>query len=366
MHSRILITGGAGFIGSRLVHALLQDQPDCKIWILDNLHPQVHGDHPVLPVYPEQVELLVGDIADKGVVRELVTKVQPELIYHLAAETGTGQSYDEVIRYCNVNVTGTANLIEAVRSLPVIHPIKIVLSASRAVYGEGAYSDADGRIYVGLPREAENMADGDFAVYLPPEAQQPFKPEASFAGLPPAPASVYASTKLMQEYLLQQTCETGNVSSLILRFQNVYGPGQSLRNPYTGVLSIFSRQLMEGKTLAIYEDGLIARDFVFVDDVVDAMVKAGQSNLPNGTSMDIGAGRAVSILDAARLLIRYLDCPDNRFSVTGQFRVGDIRHACADICTARSLLGWEPQVSIETGLSKLAVWAREQFKSNLL
>lgn len=364
MQRNILITGGAGFIGSRLVRALRHIEPASRIWVLDNLHPQVHGPVAASPELGDGVEFVRGDVADKQLMNAVVESAQPELVYHLAAETGTGQSYDEVSRYCEVNVSGTANLIEAVRAKSKTATKKIVLAASRAVYGEGGYQDAEGRAYVGLPRQAEAMSSGDYSVPLPVGAKLPAQPIPSNAGLPVSPASVYASTKLMQEYLLKQTGEGASWKSAILRFQNVYGPGQSLRNPYTGVLSIFSRQLLEGKTLAIYEDGLIARDFVYVDDVVDALVKAGQSDLPHGITMDIGTGEAVSILDVARLLMRNLDCPDDRLAITGQFRVGDIRHACADTRAARELLGWQPRVSVEAGLALLANWAQSEFRLN--
>lgn len=363
MSRNILITGGAGFIGSRLVSALLQAEPASRIWILDNLHPQVHGLNPESPSFPNAVEFIKGDVADKAMMQSVVASAQPELIYHLAAETGTGQSYDELSRYCEVNVSGTANLIEAVRSASGGNTKKIVLAASRAVYGEGGYCDSAGRVFTGLPRQAEAMASGNFEVPLPDDAKLPAQAVPSNAYLPVAPASIYASTKLMQEYLLKQAGEGAEWSSTVLRFQNVYGPGQSLRNPYTGVLSIFSRQLLEGKKLAIYEDGLIARDFVYVDDVVDALVKAGQQTLPHGTTIDIGTGKAVSILDVARFLMRYLGVSDDHYSITGEFRVGDIRHACADIDAARESLGWAPRMSTETGLSLLANWARTEFES---
>ncbi|OQW71715.1 MAG: hypothetical protein BVN35_15370 [Proteobacteria bacterium ST_bin11] len=363
MLRNILITGGAGFIGSRLVSALSQGEPESNIWVLDNLHPQVHGLNPELPHFASTVNFIKGDIADKLIVKSAVELAQPELIYHLAAETGTGQSYDEVSRYCEVNVSGTANLIEAVRTISGAVTKKIVLAASRAVYGEGGYRDSMGRVYTGLPRQAQMMSLRNFEVPLAAGAKFPAEAIASNAQLSVAPSSVYASTKLMQEYLLNQTGEGAGWSSTILRFQNVYGPGQSLRNPYTGVLSIFSRQLLEGKKLEIYEDGRIARDFVYVDDVVDALVKAGLQTLPHGTTIDIGTGQAISILDVARLLMKYLGVSDDHYSVTGAFRVGDIRHACADIDAARDLLGWAPRVSAETGLSLLANWARTEFDS---
>lgn len=362
MSPNIVITGGAGFIGSRLARAISQSSPSSRVWILDNLHPQVHGPDAVPPTLPGNIEFIHGDVADKQVMSDLIKAAQPEVVFHLAAETGTGQSYDEVARYCEVNVAGTANLIEAVRATSSQSTKKIVLAASRAVYGEGGYLDSESRLHVGLPRQADKMSQGDFSVPMPTSAALPVRPAPSRADLPVAPASIYASTKLMQEYLLKQAGEGASWSAAILRFQNVYGPGQSLRNPYTGVLSIFSRQLMEGKQLAIYEDGLIARDFVYVDDVVNALALAGEQSLPHGTILDIGTGHAVSILDVARMLMRYLGYDEDLYSITGQFRVGDIRHACADIEAAQRLLGWKPQVSVDAGLERLALWARAEYE----
>lgn len=356
----ILITGGAGFIGSRLARRLVASDADCRIWVLDNMHPQVHGPNAPDPDLGPQVSFLRGDVADAAAVHTAVQAAQPAVVYHLAAETGTGQSYDEPARYCNVNVMGTAHLIEAMRRVETVR--RVVLSASRAVYGEGAYLDQHGSLCAGLPREASAMAEGCFDVPLPPGFTGPGRPAPSCAGLPPAPASVYASTKLMQEYLLAQAGEGAAWTATMLRFQNVYGDGQSLRNPYTGVLSIFAQQLLEGKDLSIFEDGDIARDFVYVDDVVDALVRAGERTLPHGTVLDIGTGQAVTILEVARSLMQALGRSQDAYLITGAFRVGDIRHACADTKEARDLLEWQPKVSVEDGLTRLALWAQGQHR----
>ncbi|PTU00053.1 epimerase [Pseudomonas sp. HMWF031] len=359
MTQRIFITGGAGFIGSRLVKALLKEDATRFIWVFDNLHPQVHGADAVDPILGSNVHFVRGDVADAQALMQAVNDADPELVYHLAAETGTGQSYDEPSRYCSVNVLGTTHLIEALRRQNNVR--KVVLAASRAVYGEGGYADARGVEYVGLPRQPQAMTAGDFTVPLPAGAVLPARPIASHAGLPPAPASVYASTKLMQEYLLCQAGDGAPWDATILRFQNVYGPGQSLRNPYTGVLSIFARQLLAGGELAIFEDGDIARDFVFVDDIVDALVKANNADVGHGTILDIGSGEPVSILEMARMLMRNLGVSDTSYKITGQFRIGDIRYACANITAARASLNWSPQVSIQSGVERLAEWAKVEF-----
>jgi len=363
MHNNIFITGGAGFIGSRLATALQKDNPGSRIWVYDNLHPQVHGINAEPPVFTGNIQFIKGDVADKAAFDAAILKCQPGLVYHLAAETGTGQSYDEVSRYCEVNVTGTANLVEAIRKHSSSTTRRVVLAASRAVYGEGGYCDAAGSIFTGLPRQAEAMQAGDYSVPMPAAAKLPVVAIPSDTQLAPAPASVYASTKLMQEYIVEQTGEGASWESTALRFQNVYGPGQSLNNPYTGVLSIFANQLLDGKTLSIYEDGDISRDFVFVDDAVSALVQAGKKDLPHGTTLDIGSGDAVSILEVAQQLMTYLGFDTGRYKVTGEFRIGDIRYACANISAASELLAWAPRMGIENGLRLLSDWARKEYMS---
>ena len=362
MQQRILVTGGAGFIGSRLVKSLLREDPARLVWVFDSLHPQVHGPSAQPPTLPPGVTFVLGDVADPTALKNVVAAAAPDLVYHLAAETGTGQSYDEPTRYCAANVLGTTHLVEALRTQP--NTSRVVLAASRAVYGEGGYVDMVGREFVGLPRQPDAMSSGKFDVAAPAGAQGPLAPIPSHAGLPPSPASVYASTKLMQEYVLTQSGDGAPWDAVILRFQNVYGPGQSLRNPYTGVLSIFAKQLLSGGGLSIFEDGKIARDFVFVDDVVSALVSAGHAPVPHGTIMDIGSGEAVTILEVARMLMRALGVPDDSYAITGDFRIGDIRHACADIRAARDLLKWRPQVGIHDGVKQLADWARIEFKNS--
>jgi dTDP-L-rhamnose 4-epimerase len=231
------------------------------------------------------------------------------------------------------------------------------------VYGEGGYKDANGMEFVGLPRQPEPMKKGDFSVPVPANAVSPVQPIPSHAGLAPAPASVYASTKLMQEYLLCQAGEGAPWDAVILRFQNVYGPGQSLRNPYTGVLSIFARQILSGVKLAIYEDGNIARDFAYVDDIVSALVLAGATPMKHGTILDIGSGEPVSILEMSKMLMRALGKTDDGFEITGAFRIGDIRYACANISAAREVMNWRPQVSVQEGVIRLAEWAKIEYSN---
>ena len=347
---RVFITGGAGFIGSRLTRALAGR--GAAVTIFDSLLEQVHGLAPQLAL---EGRLIKGDVRDKDALFDAVNAHSPDIVIHLAAETGTGQSADEPVRYAAVNVVGTANLIEALKSLKT-PPRRVVLAATRAVYGEGAYASAQGRISAPAPRTSDAMAEGVFDLF--DDSGEPLAPLATSEGLSPRPGSVYGSTKLMQEYLLQQTPAPWDV--VILRLQNVYGPGQSLRNPYTGVLSIFCQQAMEGATLSIYEDGAIFRDFVFIDDVVSAFVAACDTPVAGGHVINVGAGAATSILQAAELILKNLDLPQDRLRISGAYRAGDIRHALADVTQARKILGWHARVSFEAGVADLAAWARSE------
>jgi dTDP-L-rhamnose 4-epimerase len=352
---RILVTGGAGFIGSRLVRRLRATAE--KIVVVDNLHPQVHGEHAAFPDEGGNIVCIKADIRDGDAMKGVINYHVPTLIYHLAAETGTGQSYDLISRYCDVNVSGTARLLESLRqgSAP---PRRVVLASSRAVYGEGAYRTGDGSLVIPAPRLEERMKAGDFELRAADGTALPPVPTPEY--LAAAPASIYASTKLMQEYLLEQGLTGTATAPVVLRFQNVYGPGQSLRNPYTGVLSIFCSQIIAGKTLNIFEDGAIVRDFVFVDDVVEALVKAGSVAAPGRAPINVGSGTPASILDTARFLLKTLGAPEDRLAITGDFRIGDIRYSVADIRRAKELLDWEPRVSLENGLTALAEWARRE------
>lgn len=349
----VMVTGGAGFIGSRLVARLAEIAG--KVTVLDNLHPQVHGLDARVPVFPARVDFHRMSVENREAVEELVRSARPALVYHLAAETGTGQSYDEIARYCQVNVSGTAHLIEAVRRSGD-PSCRVVLAGSRAVYGEGAYRASSGELVVPPPRLPASMAVGDFLPALP--SAGPLQPVPTPETIPLKPSSVYASTKLMQELLVAQGLAGTNCKPVLLRFQNVYGAGQSLRNPYTGVLSIFCQQILSGKTLDIFEDGEIVRDFVHVDDVVEALMVAGRSEQPGEAPINIGSGHAATIADVAKRLLALLGASEDRCRITGAFRAGDIRHAVADISKAREQLGWQPRVELGDGLRELADWAR--------
>jgi dTDP-L-rhamnose 4-epimerase len=352
MRRRYLITGGAGFIGTRLV-ARLESLGD--VCVFDCLHPQVHGENASEPSLPSGAVFVRGDVRDAEALARAFREFSPTVVFHLAAETGTGQSFDEVSRYCEANVTGTARLIEAMRAQGA-GVERVVLASSRAVYGEGPYRFPDGSIRLASARSPARMANGDFSIRAPGGEVVSPVPSAARHGV--APSSVYGATKLMQEYLLQQTASVAAWSTAVLRLQNVYGPGQSLRNPYTGVLSIFCSQLLAGQGIEVFEDGEITRDFVFVDDVVEALIQAADpARAASEAAIDIGSGEPGTILAAARKLAANLGRDASVVSVSGRFRPGDIRAASADITEAERVLGWRPRVSLDSGLRQLAQWS---------
>lgn len=352
MAKKVFITGGAGFIGSRLAEKLAEQGHE--ILVYDNLHPQVHGEIDGFEFQHASIRLVCGDVCDKALLCEQLEQFSPDIVYHMAAETGTGQSMYEICRYTNVNVQGTANLLEGINQAGTIE--KVILPSSRSVYGEGAYEYRDGRQAPGKPRQSTAMRAGNFGVV--DEEGNVLKPLLTREDLPVAPVSIYASTKLMQEYLCTQAKQDQDWNATILRFQNVYGPGQSLLNPYTGVLSIFSTHILKGNSLNIFEDGEIYRDFVFVDDVVDALVRCLDAEVPHGEVINIGSGQSSSILEIGKFLNQSYDQPQDNFYISGDFREGDIRYACADISKAGALLGWSPHKTIEQGLAEFVDWAK--------
>jgi len=354
---RVLVTGGAGFIGSYFVRNL-ETRDDVEILVYDNLHPQVHGENAAAPMFGPRVCFVKGDIRDAALLKKTVMEFRPTAVAHLVSETGTGQSYDAISRYVDVNLTGMAYLFESIRAAG-LELEWFLLTSSRSVYGEGAYTNSYGQIISNVSRVAEDLHKGRFGVYGSEGVELTAAASSSWQ-LSPEPLSVYAMTKLGQEHLAKTALAIAKTRLLIYRFQNVYGAGQSLINPYTGVLSIFISRLLQGKPIAIYEDGQISRDFVYVEDVVSAMVAGVEKNVRPDWPMDIGSGVATRIYDVAMKLAHLAGYQDYNLPITGEFRPGDIRHAWADISYSRAVLDWEPKISIDEGIDRLYAWAKEK------
>ncbi len=349
----ILITGGAGFIGSNLVRRLLAEGH--AVTILDNLSPQVHGrdpekDSPLYAVIRGQVRFLHASVCDDIWAEALEGQ---DAVVHLAAETGTGQSMYEIKRYVEINVGGTARLLDFLANNR--HRVKrMVVASSRAIYGEGKYLEEDGAPIYPAGRNSADMQAGRFELYSS-RTGKPLTLVATNEDVQLRPSSVYGITKLNQEQMVMTVCPSLSIQAVALRYQNVYGPGQSLRNPYTGILSIFSTRILNGNPLNIFEDGRESRDFVYIDDVIEATVRALIQPEAADHVFAIGSGVATDVLSVAQALtVCYgRDVP---IEITGAFRLGDIRHNMADITKARRLLGFEPNVDFADGIRRFAAW----------
>jgi dTDP-L-rhamnose 4-epimerase len=347
MSRLILITGGAGFIGSHLADALLARGD--RVRVLDNLAPQVHGEGGKRPDYlAADVELIRGDVRNAVAVKRALAGV--DAVYHLAAMVGVGQSMYQVADYTAVNGLGTAVLLEALMAQPVE---KLVVASSMSIYGEGLYRDAHGSVRAAAERPLEQLRAGKWEVH--DEAGTPLRPLPTPEWKTPSLSSVYALSKYDQERLCLMIGRAYGVPTTALRFFNVYGPRQALSNPYTGVLAIFAARLLNERPPLIFEDGLQQRDFVSVHDVAQACVLAGSTTVADGLALNIGSGRACSVRDIAARLGAVLGSTIEP-EVTGKYRVGDIRHCFADISEARNAVGYAPAVELEEGLQELAAW----------
>lgn len=345
----VLITGGAGFIGCAISPALVESFE--RVVVVDSLHPQIHSSGTRPAALDSQVELIVADVAEASTWDSVLADVTPDVIIHLAAETGTGQSLEESTRHTHVNVVGTSQMLDGLNRHRKL-PQRIVLSSSRAVYGEGAWRDSEGRLFYPGQRTSETLDQKQWD--FPNASPVAMSAAETF----PAPVSVYGATKLAQENILQAWAKSYGVQTVVLRLQNVYGPGQSLINPYTGIMSLFCRMAMGGKSIPLYEDGEVRRDFILIDDVASAIVAGAVSPTVQDRPMDIGSGEFQTIGTAANLIAKHYDAPAPH--VTGQYRQGDVRHAWADVTAAEQVLGWTPRYNLAEGINRLATWIDAQ------
>lgn len=354
----ILITGGAGFIGSHL--SLFLARQGFEVTVLDNLSKQVHGDFPEVtsPLFQsikDRVRFIHGDVLNYD---DLIVAIKDQdAIVHLAAETGTAQSMYEIKKYSDINVGGTA-LIADILINKRNRIKKIIVASSRAIYGEGKYyCSRDGIVYPGTRRE-EDLSKGDFKCKCPIcGGTIKLMPTSEDSKL--SPTSIYGVTKQCQEQIILTVAKSLRISAIALRYQNVYGPGQSLVNPYTGILSIFSTQIKNNKNINVFEDGLESRDFVYIDDIVQATFLSVMSNDLEQISFNVGAEHPVNVLTIAETLIKSYNSKV-KINISGNYRVGDIRHNYADINLISSKLGYKPKIEFEQGIKLFCKWVEKQ------
>lgn len=353
----MLITGGAGFIGSALSRRLVEAGYD--VAVMDVLHPQVHGGTGSIEL-PPSVRLFTGDVTHAPDWDAVLRLFRPCQIIHLAAETGTAQSLSEATRHGSVNVVGTTQLLDALSRAELV-PDQLLLASSRAIYGEGAWQCGTGTFYP-RPRTHAQLVAG---IWDPqgPTGERAIPLASCAERTEPRPTNVYAATKLAQEHLLAAWVAAHDTSLSVLRLQNVYGPGQSLTNSYTGIVALFARLARERRSLEVYEDGRIVRDFVYIDDVVNALFAAVQRPATQPRCLDIGSGSATTIHELAQNIATICAAPEP--VVVPKFRDGDVRAASCDIEPAKRELNWRPQWALDDGLHALLEWIDHQSESSL-
>jgi dTDP-L-rhamnose 4-epimerase len=356
-NKRVLITGGAGFIGSNLALSLLKI--GFKVTVLDNLSKQIHGEDPFKsPLFlsiKDKVEFIHGSVQDRDDWLKALDGV--DSVVHLAAETGTGQSMYEVEKYTDVNVKGTSIFLDILANQS--HSVKtMVVASSRSIYGEGKYQcNTHGDVYP-AERKDTDMSKGDFEVKCPFCATN-VELMATDEDSKIHPSSMYGITKQVQEQMFMVMGKSLNIDAVALRFQNVYGAGQSLSNPYTGILSIFSTRIMNGNDINIFEDGLESRDFIYIDDVVESIMLSLNNKNAAGRVYGVGTGECIDVLTVASTL-KDIYQSDSSIVVSGNYRIGDIRHNYADLTKIKSELGFEPKISFSEGMKLFTNWVKQQ------
>lgn len=356
--ANVLITGGAGFIGSNIALKLIKK--GYGVTVLDCLSEQIHGVNPekTSPLYQsiiDKVNFIKGDVNNK--VHWETALYDIDYVIHLAAETGTGQSMYEIKKYVDTNIGGTALLLDILTNTKH-HVKRVVVAESRAIYGEGKYHCPNcGDVYP-LGRKDEDMQKGDFECHCP-KCGGKVELVATTEDSAIHPSSVYGIAKQVQGQLVHLVCKSIGVESVSFRYQNVYGPGQSLSNPYTGILSIFSTRIKNGNGLNIFEDGKETRDFVYIEDVVDATILGMEVPEANGHVFNIGTGIATDVLTVAHTLCEKYGIAVP-ITVSGNYRLGDIRHNFADITSASQILGFKPKWDFSTGIEQFCNWVNMQ------
>lgn len=351
----ILITGGAGFIGSRLCEKLFDI--GYNITVMDNLSSQIHGNGEsfLFNRIKDKCIFINGDVRNKNDWKKAIK--DQEIIVHLAAETGTGQSMYEIEKYNEVNIMGTAYMLELLSSTN--HKVKkIVIASSRAIYGEGKYLCPIHEIVYPNQRNDLDMYNRKFNLKCDichSELQLVATDESSKIH----PTSIYGITKQQQEQMVMITAASLGISAVSFRYQNVYGPGQSLANPYTGILSIFSTRILNGNDVDVYEDGEESRDFVYIEDAVDATILGIEKEKANAQVFNVGSGVATTVRQVAEVLKSFYNSEIN-ILINGKYRLGDIRHNYADLTKINHFLGFSPKYDFQKGISDFVSWVKTQ------
>lgn len=353
-YKKVLITGGAGFIGSNLSLKLIEK--GYEVTVLDNLSPQIHGSYsPLYESIKDKVNFIKGTVLSHDDWKKALDGV--DVVVHLAAETGTGQSMYEIEKYTDVNIKGTSIFLDILANEK--HSVKkMIIASSRSIYGEGKYDCPKCSIVYPNERKDEDMKNGDFAVKCPHcGANAKLMPTDEESKI--HPSSIYGITKQVQEQMFLVMGKSLNIPAVAFRYQNVYGAGQSLSNPYTGILSIFSTRIKNGNDINIFEDGKESRDFVYVDDVVEATILGIEKDEANYEVFNVGLGEAIDVNTVASTLTRAYDS-SSKITISGNYRLGDIRDNYADLKKIKSKLGFEPKISFEEGIKRFTAWVNAQ------
>ena len=350
----ILITGGAGFIGSNLALKLIEK--GYKVTVLDNLSPQIHtSNSPLYDSIKDKVRFIKGTVLSYDDWKNALEEI--DVVVHLAAETGTGQSMYEIEKYTDVNIKGTSIFLDILANEK--HSVKkMIVASSRAIYGEGKYECSSCGIVYPNERKDEDMSKGDFTVKCP-TCNANAKLLATDENSKIHPSSIYGITKQVQEQMFMVMGKTLNIPALAFRYQNVYGAGQSLSNPYTGILSIFSTRIKNGNDINIFEDGKESRDFVYIDDVVDATILGIEKDEANYEVFNVGLGLAIDVNKVASTLVKEYKS-NSKISISGNYRLGDIKDNYADLTKIQTKLGFKPKVSFEEGIKRFTKWVNAQ------
>jgi dTDP-L-rhamnose 4-epimerase len=353
-NNKVLITGGAGFIGSNLSLKLIEK--GYYVTILDNLSEQIHGnDSDGLRSIEDKAKFIKGDVRNAEDWEKAIAG--QDIVVHLAAETGTGQSMYKVQKYVEVNIKGTAIFLDYLVNRE--HSVKkVIIASSRAIYGEGKYKCETHGFQYPDERLEENLSKGEFEPKCS-VCNNNLIMVATDENSMIHPSSVYGITKQNQEQMVLNVCKSIGIAAVAFRYQNIYGPGQSLKNPYTGILSIFSTQIKNGNDLNIFEDGLESRDFIYIDDVVDATILGIEKKEADFEVFNVGTGKGTSVLEVAESLQKQYQS-EVGIKVSGNFRLGDIRHNVADLSKIQNKLGFHPKFDFQKGIKQFADWVSHQ------